>query len=191
MIWDMDREIAVWCAFCGLIYILMGLNLILGAASHARLVKEWTSGEDLAEGGMSPGLVWAYRAGGGIFIVLGLLLEGMAAAPERLAWLAPAVSEVPQVPAGRISLWPASRLRPSPTARLTAGLFFFCCGFLWTGFKAAAWWRRRLTSPLEEKLGLEPQAPGWRERAGQVVSWLMAATFFLFGVYLLERAMGS
>lgn len=128
----MRPELEAWALFSAAVFLLMGVNLGLGAAGHAAAALAWMRGLPGAGAGLEERqcrrLVWSYRAGGAAFAAFGLwLLWALARDPARLA-----VFE--------------SRHGLGPAGRVVGGLFFLCCGSLLaalqlsaTGDKVARW----------------------------------------------------
>ena len=168
----MNPEILAWMGFGAAVFLLMGLNLGLGAERHARAAASWAAGGGRSEAARGRRLVWAYRAGGAAFAGFGLwLLWGLARDPSGLAALTP-------------------RQRLTPLGRTVAGLFFLCLGSVLGALRVSEALRPGPSRTWEADLGGVPEEEPetWAQKAGRAAPWLLALAFLVFGAYLVGRA---
>lgn len=123
----MPIEQAAWVAFAGLAFVLMGAGLIADAPVHAQAARDWQERFYFAAGKSRAAdpLVWAYRAGGLLFVAAG-------------AWLLAALALSPDLLAARLKA-----AGGGPLGRLLGGMLFSACGGLLAGARAGEWARGR------------------------------------------------
>jgi hypothetical protein len=163
---------ALWIAFGGLVFLLMGLSLACDAEAHARSVTQWQKslGPAAPASGRagSERLVAGYRFVGVAFSLAGLwLLAGLLVFRGRLL--------------GRVS---APSL--SGPGQALAGALFSVIGL---GFGALrAWSAVAARSYAFVEAEREAASATLRRRVAAASGWLLIATFVFFGLLLLSRA---